>query len=209
MIKNKPSDFEVEYRPDIDGLRAIAVLFVIFYHAGLPMSGGFIGVDVFFVISGYLITGIILKNIRQNTFSFRVFFARRICRLFPALQTVIASCLITGYFFQLPSSFKELAISTCYQQAFIANIFFWQNTGYFNGDAELKPLLHTWSLAIEEQFYLLFPVLLITTRNLGRKQIFTILLVIMILSLSLSEYACRYHRSVAFFFLPTRSWELA
>lgn len=208
MIEYTQESRELSYRPDIDGLRAIAVLSVIFFHANLATSGGFVGVDIFFVISGYLISGIILKHIEKGTFSFRDFATRRICRLFPALQTVIATCLITGYFFQLPTSFNELANSTCYQQVFLANVFFWKNTGYFNGDAELKPLLHTWSLAIEEQFYLLFPAFLLLTRHFGRKHLGITLFVIATISLALSEYGCHHHRSAAYFFLPTRCWEL-
>jgi peptidoglycan/LPS O-acetylase OafA/YrhL len=198
----------IAYRPDIDSLRAIAVLLVIFFHAGLPFPGGFIGVDVFFVISGYLITGIILKQLNDNSFSLRDFFARRICRLLPAMQVVILSCLVFGYFFQLPQTYKELANSACYQQLLSANIFFWKNTGYFHGDAELKPLLHTWSLAVEEQFYIFFSLLLMITWRFLRDRLAIFLFVLTAVSMILSEYAAHNHRSAAFFLLPTRSWEL-
>lgn len=198
----------IDYRPDIDGLRAIAVLLVILFHADLLFPGGFIGVDIFFVISGYLITAQILTHIASNSFSFIDFFSRRICRLLPALQVMVLFTLFLGYFLQLPTSYKELANSACYQQILSANFFFWKNTGYFNGDAELKPLLHTWSLAVEEQFYIFFPILLILTRIFLRNYTTVTLFLLTVLSLLLSEYASHHHRSAAFFLLPTRSWEL-
>ena len=142
------------YRKYIDGLRAIAVLLVVGFHA-FPKSlpGGFIGVDVFFVISGYLISTIILTDLRQGDFSFKHFYARRIRRILPALLTVLSACLIFGWFALLSDEYQLLGKHTAGGAFFISNILLWSETGYFDTAAELKPLLHLWSLGIEEQFY--------------------------------------------------------
>jgi peptidoglycan/LPS O-acetylase OafA/YrhL len=147
------------YRPDIDGLRALAVLLVVGYHAfPTQLKSGFIGVDVFFVISGYLISTIIFTNLRAGTFSFVTFYRRRINRIFPALSLVLISCLVFGWFALLPSEFKQLGQHLAGGAAFVSNFVLWRESGYFDSLAETKPLLHLWSLAIEEQCYLVFPI---------------------------------------------------
>ena len=149
------------YRPDIDGLRAFAVLAVVIFHA-FPgaLKGGFIGVDIFFVISGYLISGIILRDLREGVFTFRHFYARRIRRIFPALTVVLASAMLFGYLALLPDEYESLGRHVCGGAAFVANLVLWGEAGYFDAAARAKPLLHLWSLGIEEQFYIFFPLLL-------------------------------------------------
>ncbi len=148
------------YRPDIDGLRAIAVLSVVFYHANLGFSGGYVGVDVFFVISGYLITKLILDEIERGSFSMVNFWERRIRRIFPALAAMVALTCILGWFLLLPNDLEKLGASVIAQTLLVSNFYFWRTTNYFDGANEEKPLLHTWSLAVEEQFYLIFPIAL-------------------------------------------------
>lgn len=196
------------YRPDIDGVRGIAVLFVLAYHCYSPLlRGGFVGVDVFFVISGYLISSIIFKDILDNRFSIAKFYERRIKRIFPALITVLASTLALGWFFLLPSEFKNLGKHIVGGATFTSNIILWRETGYFETAAELKPLLHLWSLGVEEQFYIFFPISMwliyrmgiATTKFLG---------IVLVLSLAVSTYGT-FTRPTATFYLPvTRLWEL-
>ena len=157
------------YRPEIDGLRAIAVLAGVFYHAGFQVPGGFVGVDVFFVISGYLITSLVIKDIETGKFSMVGFWERRIRRILPALSLVVFVTLVAGAFLLLPDDWAELGKSAVSQAVCLANIFFLRNTGYFDGKAEEMPLLHTWSLAVEEQFYLIAPLLLVTMFRIGWK----------------------------------------
>ncbi len=155
------SNPNIQYRPDIDGLRAIAVLAVVIFHA-FPsvLPGGFVGVDFFFVISGYLIGGILLKSISNNTFSFVDFYARRVKRIFPALLTVLASCYIFGWFGLFADEFAQLGKHIAGGAAFVSNIVLLNESGYFDNSAETKPLLHLWSLGVEEQFYFLCPIIL-------------------------------------------------
>ncbi len=150
----------MKYRKDIDGLRAIAVLIVVFYHAGLGFPGGYVGVDVFFVISGYLITGLILKDLERGAFSLANFWERRIRRIFPALAVMVAGTMVAGWFLLLPDDLAKLGASVIAQALLVSNFYFWRTTNYFGGANEEKPLLHTWSLAVEEQFYLIFPIAL-------------------------------------------------
>jgi peptidoglycan/LPS O-acetylase OafA/YrhL len=152
---------QVGYRPDIDGLRALSVLSVVFFHAfpGL-VHGGFIGVDIFFVISGYLISSIIYQGLDSESFSFNEFYIRRARRIFPSLIVVLISCLIFGWFGLLPDEYSQLGKHTFGASTFINNFIFWSESGYFDNDASTKPLLHLWSLSIEEQFYILWPLLL-------------------------------------------------
>jgi peptidoglycan/LPS O-acetylase OafA/YrhL len=150
----------LNYRPEIDGLRAIAVLSVVFYHAGLGFPGGYVGVDVFFVISGYLITGLILKELERGSFSLSNFWERRIRRIFPALAAMVAVTCVAGWFLLLPDDLAKLGASVIAQSLLASNFYFWRTTNYFGGANEEKPLLHTWSLAVEEQFYLIFPIAL-------------------------------------------------
>lgn len=152
----------MKYRPDIDGLRAVAILPVVLYHAGFPgISGGFIGVDVFFVISGFLITSIVATEIRENRFSLLRFYERRARRIVPALAAVVMATLAAGWFILLPSEFKDLGQSALATAVFLSNVYFSLKLDYFAPAAEFAPLLHTWSLAVEEQFYLFFPPLLV------------------------------------------------
>ena len=149
------------YRKDIDGLRALAVLPVIFYHAGFKLfSGGFVGVDIFFVISGYLITNIILKDLSEKKFSIINFYERRARRILPALFTVILATSLLSYIFLTKSELGFYFQSVIATVFFFSNFYFWKNAPYFNSESELQPLLHTWSLSIEEQFYIVFPIIM-------------------------------------------------
>ncbi|MEX2359688.1 MAG: acyltransferase family protein [Gammaproteobacteria bacterium] len=200
---------DVGYRPDIDGLRAVAVLLVVLYHAGVKsFPGGFIGVDVFFVISGYLITAIINNEIRAGTFTFSRFYERRARRLFPALFAMLGACLFIGYFAAIPSDYELIGEATIATLFFLSNLFFLNETGYFNVGAEHSYLLHTWSLGVEEQFYLLFPVMLVVIHRFGRRYLVTILSI----SMSVSFVACvvgtELYPNATFFLAPTRAWEL-
>ena len=201
-------NFHITYRKDIDGLRAIAVLLVIIFHA-FPKSlpGGFIGVDVFFVISGYLISTIILTDLKQGVFSFKHFYARRIKRILPSLLTVLSACLIFGWFALLPDEYQLLGKHTAGGALFISNILLWGESGYFDNAAELKPLLHLWSLGIEEQFYLFWPLILWAASKFKFNLLATILVLLACsFSLNLFEVSAN---PVAVFYSPlTRFWEL-
>ncbi|WP_417748265.1 acyltransferase family protein [Rosistilla oblonga] len=198
----------IGYRPEIDGLRALAVVPVVMFHLGLGFPGGFVGVDVFFVISGFLITGIIRRGLENETFSLVEFWERRIRRIFPALFVVVAATLAVGYWVLLPNELEELGKSSVAQALLLANVYFWRDTGYFAGPAEFKPLLHTWSLAVEEQFYLFFPFMLCLLRRLSRKNLFAVLAVVALISFAGSVYGAFFHTGATFFLLPTRAWEL-
>jgi peptidoglycan/LPS O-acetylase OafA/YrhL len=170
LILNFYSKPHKDYREDIDGLRAIAVLMVLIFHAfPLWMQGGFIGVDIFFVISGYLISGIIFTNIEQGSFSLRDFYARRIIRIFPALIVVISATLLFGWFSLLGLELKQLGRHAMAGALFFANILSWYDAGYFDLNADLKPLLHLWSLGVEEQFYLFWPIALFIFFRFSKK----------------------------------------
>lgn len=197
------------YREDIDGLRAVAVMSVVLCHTGLSFPGGYVGVDVFFVISGYLITGIILKDLDRGTFSLAGFWERRIRRILPALAVMTSAAVIAGWFLMLPEDYRSLGKSVVALTLLVSNIHFWRETGYFAAAAEEKPMLHTWSLAVEEQFYLFVPLFLVLigrTRRAGRVA-FTVALVAVV-SLGLSVIAVEKRPSAAFYLLPTRAWEL-
>jgi peptidoglycan/LPS O-acetylase OafA/YrhL len=197
-----------KYRPDIDGLRAIAVLSVVIFRA-FPDSfkAGFIGVDVFFVISGFLISSIILENLDRGTFSFSEFYARRIKRIFPALSLVLLSCLVFGWFGLLEDEYKQLGKHVAAGAAFVSNFALWQESGYFNNAAETKPLLHLWSLAIEEQFYIVWPLLMWLIWK--RKNLFIVTLIgLLIGSFAISLYLVRVDRVAAFYFPGSRVWQL-
>ena len=199
----------VQYRAEIDGLRALAVLPVILFHAGFEwFSGGFVGVDVFFVISGYLITTIIISEMAVGKFSIVNFYERRARRILPALFFVMAACLPFAWLWLTPNNLKDFGQSLVAVSTFSSNFLFWSEAGYFGGPAELKPLLHTWSLAVEEQYYILFPLFLMLTWKLGIKWILMILSFIFILSLGVSQWAAYKIPSASFYLLPTRGWEL-
>ena len=159
----------MKYRAEIDGLRALAILPVILYHAGFKVfSGGYVGVDIFFVISGYLITSIILIELEGGTFSLMNFYERRARRILPALFVVMLACLPFAWFWLLPEAIKAFSESLVSVPIFSSNILFWRTSGYFDMATELKPLIHTWSLAVEEQYYVLFPLFLMLAWKLNR-----------------------------------------
>jgi len=199
----------LQYRPDIDGMRALAVMAVVIYHAFPKLiPGGFIGVDVFFVISGYLITGILLKNLASEKFDIFDFYARRAKRIFPALSLVLLFCVVFGWFFLFDSEYRKLGKHVASGAGFVANLTLWSESGYFDAAAELKPLLHLWSLGVEEQFYLAWPLVL----WLGWKFRKASLIVIPTLAIA-SFYLCVTKVSsdpVEAFYSPLiRFWELA
>ncbi len=199
----------MKYRSEIDGLRALAVLPVILFHAGFEwFRGGFIGVDVFFVISGYLITTIIISEIVEGKFSIVNFYERRARRILPALFFVMAICIPFAWLWLTPNDLKDFGQSLIAVSTFSSNILFWLESGYFDTAAELKPLLHTWSLAVEEQFYILFPIFLILTWRLGVKWVLIFLSLLFFISLGISYWGSYNSPSAAFFLLPTRGWEL-
>lgn len=199
----------MKYRPEIDGLRTLAVIPVILFHGGFALfSGGFVGVDVFFVISGYLITTIIISELAAGRFSLASFYERRARRILPALFFVMAMCTPIAWMLMLPGELQDYAQSVIAVATFSSNFLFWLESGYFDVAAELKPLLHTWSLAVEEQYYILFPLFLLLTWRLGQRQILLLLLVVFVASLALAQWGAHASPDAAFFLLPTRGWEL-
>jgi peptidoglycan/LPS O-acetylase OafA/YrhL len=197
------------YRADIDGLRAIAVLAVVLFHAGFSsFGGGYVGVDVFFVISGFLITTIILNDLEANRFSIKRFYERRVRRIFPALFVVIASCILAGALIFSPADLRSLGDSVTATTLFASNMLFWVQTGYFATPGEHKPLLHTWSLAIEEQFYVAFPLLFWAAYRYSRLRGVTWVSVVAIASFLASLVAVRLAPDAAFYWVVTRAWEL-
>ena len=225
------------YRREIDGLRALAVIPVILFHAGFKIfKGGFIGVDVFFVISGYLITSILLFEKENGAFSLLTFYERRARRILPALFIVMATSAFFAWMWLLPRDMKDFSGSIAAVSVFASNIFFWSESGYFDTKAELKPLLHTWSLGVEEQYYLLFPIFLMFTWKLGKIFSKTIprprlrhgphqapesaipgdnyalvgaLLLTLLISLAIAQISVQKYSVATFYLLPTRAWELA
>lgn len=207
-MSDTPHNPNFSYRRDIDGLRAVAILLVVIFHA-FPkfLRGGFIGVDIFFVISGYLITSIILKNQSQNNFSLLDFYSRRIRRIFPSLIVVLAFCLIAGWHILLENEYALLGKHIAAGAIYISNFVLQSESGYFDIDSELKPLLHLWSLAIEEQFYLVFPLLLILG---GRFRVNALAIILACLSISflLNVLLISDKPTEVFFFPYSRAWEL-
>jgi len=197
------------YRPEIDGLRAIAVLSVILYHYSLVgFSGGFVGVDIFFVISGYLITSIIVRECKEGQFTLLNFYERRARRLLPALFTVLTVTLALGLIIYPPVSLTSLAKSTIATIFFAANIYFQRQTGYFEPQAENNPLLHMWSLGVEEQFYLVYPLLIIAALRWLPKSLRRLSVIGLLLSFALCLLLTTKMQVFAFYSLPTRGWEL-
>jgi peptidoglycan/LPS O-acetylase OafA/YrhL len=197
-----------KYRPDIDGLRAVAVLAVVAYHAAPSLfPGGFVGVDIFFVISGFLISTIIFDNLRQGSFSFLTFYSRRIRRIFPALLVVLVACLTAGWFLLMTGEYQQLGAHIAGGAGFLSNFVLWRENGYFDNDATTKPLLHLWSLGIEEQFYILWPFLLWAA---WRRKFAWLTVVILILAASFAwNIAQAATDPTADFYSPlTRFWEL-
>jgi peptidoglycan/LPS O-acetylase OafA/YrhL len=197
-----------KYRPDIDGLRAIAVASVLVYHAfPSALMGGFIGVDIFFVISGFLITTIILQSLAAGDFTYRDFYARRIRRIFPALTVVLLATLLAGWYLLLSDEFAELGKQTVGGSAFVANLLFWSESGYFDTAAETKPLLHLWSLGIEEQFYIFWPLLLgLAWRK--RWPIVRVVLAVAAVSLAINVATVHPLPAASFYSPASRFWEL-
>lgn len=199
----------IAYRPEIDGLRAVAVLPVILFHAGFDLfSGGYVGVDVFFVISGYLITSIILREMEQGKFSIARFYERRARRILPALFFVIVCCLPFAVIWMASGEIKRFGQAMIAVSLFASNVFFWKTTNYFAPAAEEEPLLHTWSLAVEEQYYVLFPLFLMLCWRFGRSRLFWLTALAALLSLGLAEWGWRNQPVANFYLLPTRAWEL-
>lgn len=200
----------MKYRSDIDGLRAIAVTSVIVNHAAPNLlPSGFIGVDIFFVISGFLITGILLEELSDDKFTISGFYERRIRRIAPALLIVVGACVPLAYALMNPIGLGNFSQSMAATLAFVPNVFFWRTVSYFDPTAETLPLLHTWSLGIEEQFYLVFPPLLAYLWRRGQRLTLTTLVVIALASLIVSEYWWRSGKGALAFYLPlSRAWEL-
>lgn len=205
-----PRNSEHRYRPEIDGLRAIAVVAVVMFHAGFGFPGGFTGVDVFFVISGYLVTGIIARAMDRGDFSILNFYCRRVRRIFPAAAVVTAVILLFAYRSTFAADYVQISKAAVAQSGFSSNVFFWLETGYFSRDVLTKPFLHFWSLAVEEQFYLVFPGVLMVVYRVGqtRRRVVQGVIAIAVVSFVISIYGTQRHPSATFYLLPTRAWEL-
>lgn len=195
------------YRPEIDGLRGLSILLVLLFHAGYGTPGGYVGVDVFFVISGFLITGIIQREIRDGTFTIRSFWVRRIRRIYPAAFVMSFVVLSLANFLLSRDAARDAAKSALAHQFLVSNFYFWATSGYFDGASELKPFLHTWSLAVEEQFYLLFPFLPMLAARWGRWWI-PLLLALAAISFGHCEYMSRHSTVYSYYMLPARAWEM-
>ena len=198
-----------EFRADIQGLRAIAVIAVVLYHAdGGLLPGGFVGVDIFFVISGFLISGILMNELDRGVYSLAGFYRRRVRRLFPALYVMLAVVLAGGSILLPPGALRELGHTAVTTVFFVSNFDFLKLSEYFAGNSQLKPLLHTWSLAVEEQFYIFFPPFLALLWWRWRKHFRLIILMVAVISLAVSAWAVRRHPSAAFYLAPSRVFEL-
>ena len=196
------------YRPDIDGLRALAILAVVIFHA-FPnkLPGGFIGVDIFFVISGFLISNHILKDLELGKFSFFDFYSRRISRIFPALLLMLTVLLAFSWFFLMPDDYASLGKNTVAGIAFVSNFTSLHDSGYFDASSLQKPLLHLWSLGIEEQFYILWPILLFLVRKIKNGP-FIMTVFLFVPSFLFNIYLVKNNQSSAFYLPFTRFWEL-
>lgn len=199
----------MQYRAEIDGLRAIAVTSVILFHANYQLfRGGYLGVDIFFVISGFLITSIIINDLQTKSFSILNFYERRARRILPALFVVVACSIPFAVYWMLPSELSRFGSSIIAVTLFVSNIFFRNHSGYFDSGIQDNPLFHTWSLAVEEQFYLLFPLSMLALWRFGRNPTFYVIIVVALISLAISEWASRFSPIMNFYFLTTRAWEL-
>lgn len=204
-MKNSP----FKYRKEIDGFRALAILPVVFYHAGFNLfSGGYVGVDVFFVISGYLITNIILSDIEKNRFSIKNFYERRARRILPALFLVSLACIPFSFLFFQDIYLLEFTRSLVSIIFFSSNFLFWSESGYFNTNTEFKPLIHTWSLSVEEQFYILFPIILLFFLNFFKFLTKIFFITLLILSLLFCMWGSFSYPNATFYLLPFRGWEI-
>jgi peptidoglycan/LPS O-acetylase OafA/YrhL len=199
----------VKYRPEIDGLRAFAVVPVILFHSGLTaLSGGFVGVDVFFVISGYLITTILVNDLDAGRYSILTFYERRARRILPALSVMLLATIPFAWAWMTPDQLKDFGQAMAATALFGSNILFWMKTGYFENAAEMNALLHTWSLAVEEQFYIVFPPLLYLIWRLGRRALVPVLVLIAVASFAICLWLVREEPSANFYLAPSRAWEL-
>lgn len=199
----------LSYRPDLDALRAIAVIGVILFHVGMKgASGGFVGVDVFFVISGFLITQLIIRDLEEGSFSLLSFYQRRIRRIFPALMLMLLVCTVACTWLLMPDDLLRYGQATVAASLFSSNIWFWMKTNYFDGPALFKPLLHTWSLAVEEQFYLVFPLFMRSIWQLGRRRLPFIIAGCGALSFTACVLIMWTDQPSAFYLAPFRAWEL-
>jgi len=199
---------EFAYRPDVDGLRAVAVLAVLAFH-GFPrvVPGGFVGVDVFFVISGFLISGIILDALKRGTFSFADFYARRIRRIFPALALVLVATVVLGWWTLIPADYRQLGAHVAAGAGFVSNVLLWRDAGYFDAAAESKPLLHLWSLGVEEQYYLVWPLLLFVLRR-HIHRVLPMVAAFAVASFALNVFLVQRDPTATFYLPQTRFWEL-
>ena len=197
------------YRPDIDGLRAIAILSVVLYHAGAPLiTGGYTGVDIFFVISGYLIGGHIFSELRAGNFSYLRFYQRRVKRILPAFYVVLAFAMLAALLLLTPSETKEFGRSAFAATLSASNILFWRITNYFNPTNELNPLLMTWSLGVEEQFYAVIPLLMVLLARIRRGWLMPAIFAICTVSFLFAWLELPKHSIFVFYMLPSRAWEL-
>lgn len=197
------------YRPEIDGLRAVAVLSVILFHTGLGITpGGYVGVDIFFVISGFLITNIIFQELNKGSFSLTTFYERRMRRIFPAFFFVVFVSTLAAWFILTPGELKDYSQSVLASSIFLSNIYFFLKTDYFATNSEELPLLHTWSLSLEEQFYVFFPLLMIALFLINRKFITKVIIILFLISLTFSLFIGVTDATFNFYMLPTRGWEL-
>lgn len=201
---------EFRHRNDIDGLRALAIVPILFLHCGIPgFRGGFVGVDIFFVISGYLITGILTREIESGNFTLLAFYRRRIVRILPALWVMMATTMAVGCVLLLPNPLRDLGNSVVAASLFVSNGYFYATSDYFAAGSDAKPLIHTWSLAVEEQFYLLYPLLLMALRHRLRDRLAMALMLLSGASLVVGGVLAWFDPSAGFFLLPSRIWELA
>ena len=208
-------NFKIKYRPEIDGLRAIAVCSVVLYHIQINIfghqvfKGGFIGVDIFFVISGYLITSIILKElVTTGTFSFKNFYERRARRILPVFLFVTLISILLAWQYLLPSILVDFSKSIFYSISFISNFYFHYEGHRYGTESIVKPFLHTWSLSVEEQFYIIFPIILLIIFKYFRKFLIQFLILGFLISLIVADWGSRNHPQFNFYFLLTRVWEL-
>jgi peptidoglycan/LPS O-acetylase OafA/YrhL len=199
----------MKYRPDIDGIRAIAILLVVLFHYGAPgFTGGFLGVDVFFVLSGYLIGSIVFAQLRDARFSFVSFYFRRVRRLYPAYIAMMVATLVAAYFWLLPLDLREFGQSLIASIVYLSNILFFREAGYFDTASHLKPLLHTWSLSVEEQFYLVFPFVAWATAALRRRHVIALFIALTIASFVAAITVIDADTSAVFYLYPFRAWEM-
>lgn len=205
-----PESKTLNYRPDIDGLRSVAVLLVVIFHFNLIPGGrsGFMGVDVFYVISGFLITAILTKQMDAGTFSFSSFYIHRVRRLAPALFAVLVLVMLAGTVLLFPAELIDLSKQVLVSQFYVANIYYWQTINYFGLRADDVFLLHTWSLAVEEQFYLLYPLVVFLIYRFCRSKLWVILSVLFAASFALNLWFVSSKPEATFYLLPTRAWEL-